>query len=128
MTCVPGESYVIVDYDPHIVENISAISLPRDIPTWEVTIKIIFYAIAFLLAVFGNTIVILIIILNKRMKSTTNVFLLNLAISDLMVGCFCMWIHLGNSITQEWPFGEYVCKVNTFMQGRSFCLMILIQC
>ena len=73
--------------------------------------------IRFLLALVGNIIVILIVVLNKRMKTTTNVFLLNLAVSDLMVGCFCMWVHLGNSITKEWPFGEYVCKVNTFMQG-----------
>lgn len=127
MSCVPGEDVPeVVDYDPHIVENISAISLPRDIPVWEISIKVTFYVIAFLIAVIGNIVVILIIVLNKRMKSTTNVFLLNLAVSDLMVGCFCMWIHLGNSITKEWPFGVYVCKVNTFMQGnKMFCHIML---
>lgn len=117
--CIPGEKVPEVeDYDPHIVQNISAISLPRNIPTWEIAVKVLFYAVAFLFALIGNIIVILIITLNKKMKSTTNVFLLNLAVSDLMVGCFCMWVHLGNSITKEWPFGEYVCKVNTFMQGK----------
>ncbi|XP_052261870.1 neuropeptide FF receptor 2-like isoform X2 [Dreissena polymorpha] len=50
------------------------------------------------------------------MRSTTNVFLLNLAVSDVMVGCFCMWVHLGNNITNDWPFDEFVCKGNTFMQ------------
>jgi len=118
MACVPGEKVPeVVDYDPYFVQNISAISMPKDIPVWEVSIKVVFYAIGFLLALVGNIIVILIVVLNKRMKTTTNVFLLNLAVSDLMVGCFCMWVHLGNSITKEWPFGEYVCKVNTFMQG-----------
>lgn len=120
MECEPGANVPATgDYDPHLVQNMTAITLPRTIPSWEIALKVAFYLLAFLVDIVGNSIVLLIIIMNKRMRSTTNVLLFNLAISDIMVGCFCMWVHAGNSITKEWPFGQYVCKVNTFMQGMN---------
>jgi len=120
MDCVPGETIPEQeDYDPHMVENLTALSIPDPIPNWEIALKIMFYVIAFLIDIVGNSIVILVIARIKKMRTTTNVLILNLAVSDLFVGCFCMWIHVGNSITTEWPFSEYVCKVNTFMQGRT---------
>ncbi|XP_045211189.2 neuropeptide FF receptor 2-like [Mercenaria mercenaria] len=117
MACEPGtEQTVSEDYDPYLVQNMTALDLPRDIPKWEIGLKVSFYLLAFLMDIVGNSIVILIVFINKRMRTTTNVLLLNLAVSDIMVGCCCMWVHAGNSITKEWPFGPNVCKVNTFMQ------------
>ena len=104
--------------DLSIFQHFKAPSQPPEIPGWEKALKIVFYVLAFLLIATGNTMVILVICLNKRMRSTTNVLLLNQALSDLMVAAVCMWVHLGNSITPEWPFGPFVCKVNTFCQGN----------
>ncbi|RUS75241.1 hypothetical protein EGW08_017006, partial [Elysia chlorotica] len=50
------------------------------------------------------------------MRTTTNTLIANLAVSDLMVACFCMWAHVGNNISPVWPFGDVLCKVNTFFQ------------
>ncbi|XP_052789118.1 neuropeptide FF receptor 2-like [Mya arenaria] len=126
MECVPGEKIPdTTDYDPHVVENYTALSLPEPIPTWEITVKIILYSAAFFCDIIGNSIVVLVIVLNKNMRSTTNVLLMNLAMSDILVGCCCMWIHLGNSITEEWPFSESACKVNTFMQVMAVTSSVL---
>ena len=116
--CVPGEPVSEIEYDPHEFENFTAPSLPEPIPVWEIALKVSFYLIAFLLDVVGNSIVVLIIITNRRMRTPTNVLIVNLAVSDLMVATFCMWVHLGNRITTEWPFGPFVCKFNTFMQSK----------
>ncbi|CAI9725885.1 neuropeptide FF receptor 2-like [Octopus vulgaris] len=36
-----------------------------------------------------------------------------------------MWVHIGNQITPEWPFGDLVCKVNTFIQVIAVTLSVL---
>lgn len=113
--------------DPSFFLQFDSPSPPQVFPPWEVALKVTFYVIAFLLDVVGNVMVLLIISLNKRMRSATNVLLLNLAVSDLMVAAFCMWAHLGNQITSNWPFGPFVCKINTFIQGETCELLSLLQ-
>lgn len=116
-TCysVPGDTVPERDLSG-LVSMFPAPSAAPKFTTREIALKIVFYAVAFLMDIFGNILVLLIICLNKRMHSTTNYLIMNLAVSDILVGLFCMWVHLGNQITQEWPFGEFVCKANTFVQ------------
>ncbi|XP_053381447.1 neuropeptide FF receptor 2-like [Mercenaria mercenaria] len=126
MACEPGTEVPDISYyDPYITENFTAIGLPKDIPKWEIGLKVVFYIIAFLMDIVGNSIVILTVIMNKHMRTTINVLLLNLAISDIMVGCSCMWAHAGNSITKEYPFGANVCKMNTFVQVLAVIRMLI---
>lgn len=56
------------------------------------------YLLIFFLCMVGNTIVCFIVIRNKHMHTVTNFFILNLAISDLLVGIFCMPITLLDNI------------------------------
>ncbi|XP_067671254.1 QRFP-like peptide receptor isoform X1 [Haliotis asinina] len=123
-SCVPGNE-IKDDFDPSIFIHYNAPSPPPTFPTWEIAIKILFYVLAMLLDVVGNSIVILIIVLNRKMRTTTNVLILNLAVSDLMVAAFCMWVHVGYQIAPEWPFGDFVCKVNTFFQVLSVTSSVL---
>lgn len=53
-------------------------------------LQIFLYALIFLLAVIGNSLVIVTLARNVRMRTITNVFLLNLALSDLLLGVLCM--------------------------------------
>ena len=117
--CVPGNAVPQVeDFDPYMFVYEEALAVPDPVPVWEIVIKLMFYAIIFFIDIIGNITVVLIIIMIKRMRTPTNILILNLAVSDLMVGVFCMWVHAGNQITITWPFGEYVCKVNTFIQSE----------
>ncbi|XP_041363412.1 QRFP-like peptide receptor [Gigantopelta aegis] len=115
-SCVVGDPVITVNVDPKLFSLLNSPSAAPIFQSWEITLKIFFYVVAFLLDVVGNSIVILIIGLNRKMRTTTNLLILNLAVSDLLVGIFCMWVHVGNQITSEWPFGEFVCKFNTFVQ------------
>ena len=48
------------------------------------------YLLIFLVCMVGNGVVCFIVLRSKNMRTVTNLFILNLAISDLLVGIFCM--------------------------------------
>lgn len=75
------------------------------------------YSVIFLLAVIGNSLVILTLVQNKRMRTITNLFLLNLAISDLFLGVFCMPFTLVGMLLRDFIFGEMMCKLLPYLQG-----------
>ena len=97
---------------------------PPEIPAWELGLKIAFYIVIIVINVVGNSLVILIVALNKKMRTTTNLLILNLSISDLLVACFCMWIHLVSQVIPGnlWPFGGFICKFTSFVQGKPFVI------
>ncbi|GFS70399.1 cholecystokinin receptor type A [Nephila pilipes] len=88
-------------------------SLPSDAP-----LIICLYSSIFILSVVGNALVILTLAQNKRMRTVTNVFLLNLAISDLLLGVFCMPFTLIGSLLRNFIFGEAMCRMINYFQEQ----------
>lgn len=65
---------------------------------------ILSYFAIFLLCMVGNILVCFIVVENRRMRTVINLFILNLAISDLLVGIFCIPTTLvDNLITGQCP-------------------------
>ncbi|KAL7856493.1 hypothetical protein SRHO_G00153920, partial [Serrasalmus rhombeus] len=62
------------------------------------TIFILAYILIFFLCMVGNLLVCFIVLKNKQMRTVTNIFILNLAISDLLVGIFCLPITLADNL------------------------------
>ncbi|XP_078105774.1 neuropeptide FF receptor 1 like 2 [Sander vitreus] len=77
------------------------------------------YFFIFLLCMVGNILVCLIVLANRRMRTVTNLFILNLAISDLLVGIFCIPTTLVDLLITGWPFSNTVCKLSGLVQGMS---------
>ncbi|XP_041842773.1 C-C chemokine receptor type 5 isoform X1 [Melanotaenia boesemani] len=67
------------------------------------------YAIFFLLGLLGNSLVIWVIACGVRLRSMTDVCLLNLAIADLLLVCSLPF--LAHQARDEWVFGDTMCKV-----------------
>ncbi|XP_017202989.1 neuropeptide FF receptor 2 [Oryctolagus cuniculus] len=80
---------------------------------------IVSYCLIFFLCMAGNTVVCFIVLRNKHMHTVTNLFILNLAISDLLIGFFCMPVTLLDNIIAGWPFGSTMCKISGLVQGIS---------
>ncbi|KAM4577680.1 neuropeptide FF receptor 1 like 2 [Odontesthes bonariensis] len=80
---------------------------------------ILAYSFIFLLCMVGNILVCLIVLENRCMRTVTNLFILNLAISDLLVGIFCIPTTLVDNLITGWPFSNTVCKMSGFVQGVS---------
>ncbi|CAK1551557.1 unnamed protein product [Leptosia nina] len=77
------------------------------------------YFIIFLLSIFGNCLVIATLASNRRMRTVTNVYLLNLAISDFLLGVFCLPFTLVGQIYRRFLFGATLCKLIPFLQAIS---------
>nr|XP_021387272.1 neuropeptide FF receptor 2 [Lonchura striata domestica] len=86
---------------------------------WVAAVFITSYLLIFLLCMVGNGGVCFIVLWSKRMRTVTNLFILNLAVSDLLVGLFCMPTTLLDNIIAGWPFGSLVCKMSGMVQGIS---------
>ncbi|ESO84079.1 hypothetical protein LOTGIDRAFT_108319 [Lottia gigantea] len=96
----------------------------RTYPIWEMVLKIAFYVPVIVMALFGNLLVILVVARNKRMKTTTNYYIVNLAVADLLVVLTCSWVHLLDDLTEGWILGAFFCKFNTFAQVLSLVASI----
>ncbi|KAM3867617.1 neuropeptide FF receptor 2a [Diretmus argenteus] len=82
-------------------------------------IFIVSYLLIFLVCMVGNGVVCFIVLRSKNMRTVTNLFILNLAVSDLLVGIFCMPTTLLDNIITGWPFGSLICKMSGMVQGIS---------
>ncbi len=83
------------------------------------------YSCAFIGGFIGNLLVILVVMRDKHMRSITNIFLVNLAIGDLLVVILCLPFTLATYIYREWIYGEVVCKLTPFVQGSSVSVSVL---
>ncbi|XP_062866552.1 cholecystokinin receptor-like [Trichomycterus rosablanca] len=83
------------------------------------SLRILLYSLIFLLSVFGNLLIIVVLIVNKRMRTVTNSFLLSLAVSDLMMAVFCMPFTLIPNLLEDFIFGAVMCKTVAYFMGIS---------
>ncbi|XP_004624578.1 cholecystokinin receptor type A [Octodon degus] len=100
-------------------ETFFCLDRPRPSKEWQPAVQILLYSLIFLLSVLGNTLVITVLIRNKRMRTVTNIFLLSLAASDLMLCLFCMPFNLIPSLLKDFIFGSALCKTTTYFMGTS---------
>ncbi|KAM9592238.1 C-C chemokine receptor type 3 [Trichechus inunguis] len=71
------------------------------------------YSLVFIVGLLGNVVVVLILTKYGRLRIMTNIYLLNLAISDLLfLVTLPFWIHYVG--WNKWVFGHYMCK---FLSG-----------
>uniref|UniRef100_A0A3B1JFT2 Neuropeptide FF receptor 1 n=1 Tax=Astyanax mexicanus TaxID=7994 RepID=A0A3B1JFT2_ASTMX len=85
---------------------------------------ILAYLFIFLLCMIGNGVVCLIVLRNRHMWTVTNAFILNLSISDLLVGIFCIPTTLVDNLITGWPFSDVMCKLSGLVQGTSVCASV----
>lgn len=83
-------------------------------PPWRVALWSVAYSTVLAVAVFGNLIVIWIILAHKRMRTVTNYFLLNLAFSDVSMAAFNTLINFIYAAHGEWYFGQVYCRFHNF--------------
>lgn len=87
--------------------------------SWDTFVTLILpYSIIFVLSIVGNLLVIITLSLNRSMRSVTNIFLLNLAISDLLLGVFAMPFTLVGVLLRRFIFGAFMCHLISYLQSK----------
>ncbi|XP_061492972.1 type-1 angiotensin II receptor [Rhineura floridana] len=69
------------------------------------------YTIIFIIGIFGNSLVVIVIYFYMKLKTVASVFLFNLALADL---CFLVSLPLwaaNTAMQYRWPFGNCLCKL-----------------
>ena len=84
----------------------------------EDIITLPFYSLIFIISILGNLLVILTLIQNKRMRTVTNVFLLNLSVSNLLLAVFCMPFTIVPIMLRNFIFGATMCVLIRYMQSK----------
>ncbi|NWH29027.1 CCR5 protein, partial [Grus americana] len=88
------------------------------------------YSLVVIFGLIGNMLVILILVKYKRLKSMTDIYLLNLAISDLLfVFSLPFWAYYA---VHDWIFGEALCRILSgvyllgFYSGIFFIILLTL--
>ncbi|CAG04576.1 unnamed protein product, partial [Tetraodon nigroviridis] len=82
-------------------------------------VRIVLYSLIFLLSVLGNSLIITVLVRNRRMRTVTNLFLLSLSVSDLMVSIVCIPFTLIPNLMRNFVFGTGMCKLVMYFMGVS---------
>ncbi|KAM5156903.1 C-C chemokine receptor type 3-like isoform 1-T2 [Mantella aurantiaca] len=86
-----------------------------------------FFFMLFCISVMGNIVILVILIKKEKFHSVTNIFFLNLVVSDLLFSTTLPFIAIDH--TYDWIFGEVLCKMHvaTFQIGfQSFVIFITL--
>lgn len=99
---------------PHTTDNVTIfIPISPDIMQ-SIPVKVAFifmYCIIFLLGVAGNLLVVYIVLRNKTMQTITNLFITNLAFSDILMCLLAVPFTPLAYFMQNWVFGEALCHI-----------------
>nr|XP_056717596.1 C-X-C chemokine receptor type 1-like [Euleptes europaea] len=83
-----------------------------------------FYVLVCLLSLVGNSLVVLVITYNKGNHSVTDVYLLHLAIADLL---FALTLPIWATFrAHEWIFGNVMCKATSVLKEVNFYSGVLL--
>lgn len=113
-------NYSITDYDIDYQDDICE---KGDVVRFGSLAIPIFFSIVITLSLTGNILVLVILGLYENLKSLTNIFILNLAISDIVFTTglpFWAIYHI-----YGWIFSELICKIMTFVFFTGFYSSIL---
>lgn len=94
------------------------------IPAYIRTTSMVFCVIIMCLGVVGNVMVPIVIMKTKDMRNSTNIFLMNLSIADLMVLLVCTPTVLVevNTRPETWVLGKEMCKFFFIINCASYWL------
>ncbi|XP_008069407.1 C-C chemokine receptor type 3 [Carlito syrichta] len=113
----PGTSEMVTSTDEAEIFGTTSFNYDTGLPCEKLNIKVLgtqflppLYALVFIIGLLGNVVVVVILTKYRRLRIMTNIYLLNLAISDLLfLFTLPFWIH---SLTwDEWVFGHCMCKL-----------------
>lgn len=66
----------------------------------------ILFGVIVVVGLFGNALVVIVVMCNPQMRSTTNLLIINLAVADLLFIVFCVPFTAWDYAFPHWVFGD----------------------
>ncbi|XP_036381268.1 probable G-protein coupled receptor 83 [Megalops cyprinoides] len=110
--------------DEGIYDNGTKYETESQNPTVK-ALLIVAYSVIIVISLFGNILVCHVVIKNKRMHSVTSLFIVNLAIADIMITLLNTPFTLVRFVNSTWVFGKLMCHVSRFAQYCSVHVSVL---
>ena len=82
------------------------------------------YTVTTALSVFGNSLVISVLILGQKTQTVLSKFLINMAAADLLMALFCIPFNFTNTMLGHWIFGAVMCPIALFIMVTSVAVSI----
>ena len=79
----------------------------------------ILFGLIFIVGTVGNGTLIYTVLANKKMRNAPNIFIVSLAVGDLLLIIISIPFSATYYTFISWPYGEAICKVNEFLQTLS---------
>uniref|UniRef100_A0A8C6TW55 G-protein coupled receptors family 1 profile domain-containing protein n=1 Tax=Neogobius melanostomus TaxID=47308 RepID=A0A8C6TW55_9GOBI len=97
-----------------------------DMEAVSLWVSVVLYIITVTVGISGNSVVIYVSAL-KIKTNVTNVFLVNLAVADLIFCVTRIFSIVYKLRSNDWPFGSFICKFNGFFKyANMFCSVFLL--
>lgn len=85
----------------------------------------ILYTTIFVLGIFGNVLVCYVVFRNRAMQTVTNLFITNLALSDILLCVLAVPFTPLYTFLGRWVFGKVICHLVSYAQGASVYISTL---
>lgn len=88
------------------------------------TFLIIAYSTVLAVGLIGNSCLVFVITRHKEMRNVTNIFIVNLSCSDILMCIVCLPVTLIYTVMERWILGDVLCKLTPFVQCISVTVSI----
>lgn len=78
-----------------------------------------------LVGIVGNGLVLYVVLKNGTMRTVTNLYLVNLAVADLMLLIYCVPYIAVHYLLTSWPFGQLMCKCWSYLTLVSLSVNVM---
>ncbi|XP_072299575.1 somatostatin receptor type 5-like [Eucyclogobius newberryi] len=111
------------------IHNRNSSQVPQMPVSTTALVTAVIFIIVFVVGLLGNTLVIYVVFRYTKMKTVTNLYILNLALADELYILGIPFLCTQN-VLSYWPYGEFLCKIymtaDIMSQFTStFCLTVM---
>ncbi|XP_066264390.1 QRFP-like peptide receptor [Branchiostoma lanceolatum] len=105
-------------------KHFNALISPTD-PYYRYTV-VVLYMVILVTSLIGNTLVIYTVVFDRTMRTVTNMFLVSLSVSDLLITLLSIPYHILWALNRfEWEYGDLLCKLPQYIKGLSVTASVL---
>ena len=78
---------------------------------------ILLYVVIIVFGLFANGLICYVIVKRKKLQTVRNIFIVNLAVSDMIMCILCMPFTLVKLLLKNWPLGDAMCRLVPWLQA-----------